>query len=109
MVGCAYEEHDAFPVLLHKTELEERDCSNQFEDGYANQRGTVQQLRHKVVQLGQLTLSAGETAAANARYLELLKENEQLKQSVAVHRAEVRVAFAQFSAVIVTSRPAPNM
>ena len=86
MVGCAYEAHEVCPVLPQEAELEERDCADQW----ADQQFSIQQLKRKVAQLVQLTPPPGEAAAASARYSELVRENEQLKQSVAVHSAKVR-------------------
>ena len=91
MVACAYEEHNGYPVLLHKIELEERDCLDQFKDQLVDQRWINQQLRHRVAQLSQLNTPAGEAVTSGARFVELVKENEELKQSVAMHRAEVRM------------------
>ena len=97
MVGCAYEVHEVCPVFPQKAELEERDCANQL----ADQRWTIQQLKRKVAQLTQLIPPAG------ARCSMLVRDNEQLKQSAAVHRAEVRMGpckpcYTLFFAVIVT-------
>lgn len=97
----SYEKQDECPCS-RTTELEERDFAGQpeiswtgrnshvpraLQDELTDKKLTIQQLRHQVARLSQAAPVREASASAREK---LVRENEQLKESVAAHIVEVR-------------------